>query len=200
MGKGGLICFEGIDGSGKTTQVALLRLWLTKYGHRCVVTDTLDIGPFQQILGSTISSDLPRYARSLLFAFSNYYRWECIIKPAVESGSLVLSDRFILSSISYLSARGVNREWLLSLYEPISKPDLSFILDVPASAWNDRRRGEERESYYDQPFLDGVRKEFLSLAGRTQRAIVIDGTKDKLSVHCEILHYVSLWLTGAGPW
>jgi dTMP kinase len=129
---GRLIIVEGIDGSGKSTQLDLLRKWLVNQGYLVIFSEwnsspivkgITRLGKRQQLL-SPMSFSLIHAAD---FASRTYSE----ILPALQSGAVVLADRYVYTAYARDAVRGVNRDWLRRLYSFAVPPTLAFYFDVP---------------------------------------------------------------------
>jgi dTMP kinase len=129
---GRLIVVEGIDGSGKTTQLGLLAKWLSATGHPLSMTEwnssalvkaAVKAGKKQNVLTPTTFSLL----HATDFADRQLYK----IIPALKAGMLVLADRYAYTAFARDAARGVNRQWLRDLYSFAVRPDLVVYFKVP---------------------------------------------------------------------
>jgi dTMP kinase len=129
---GRLIIVEGIDGSGKSTQLDLLRKWLINQGYLVIFSEWNSSpivkgitrrGKRQQLL-SPMSFSLIHAAD---FASRTYSQ----ILPALQSGAIVLADRYVYTAYARDAVRGVNRAWLRRLYSFAIEPTLAFYFDVP---------------------------------------------------------------------
>lgn len=129
---GRLIIVEGIDGSGKSTQLDLLRKWLINQGYLVIFSEWNSSpivkgitrrGKRQQLL-SPMSFSLIHAAD---FASRTYSQ----ILPALQAGAIVLADRYVYTAYVRDSVRGVNRDWLRRLYSFAVPPTLAFYFDVP---------------------------------------------------------------------
>ncbi|MFC2154001.1 dTMP kinase [Candidatus Altiarchaeota archaeon] len=143
------IVLEGLDGCGKSTQARLLAEWLEKQGKDALLTAE----PTKNSIGKAIREILageeeidPR-ALSLLFTSDRGEHLVKEVEPALKQGKIVVSERYYYSTISYQNAQGVDWDWLVSLND-FRKPDLAFLLEVPADWASKRIRDkieEERE-------------------------------------------------------
>ena len=129
---GRLIIVEGIDGSGKSTQLDLLRKWLVNQGYMVIFSEWNSSpivkgitrrGKQQQLL-SPMSFSLIHAAD---FASRTYSQ----IVPALQAGAIVLADRYVYTAYVRDAVRGVNRTWLRRLYSFAVPPTLAFYFDVP---------------------------------------------------------------------
>jgi len=129
---GKLFIVEGIDGSGKSTQLDLLHKWLVSRGYLVaftewnsspVVRQTTKRGKAKQLFSPT--------SFSLLHAADLADRIEQNILPALRAGAIVLADRYIYTAFARDVARGVDREWVRSIYSFAIRPTLAFYFRVP---------------------------------------------------------------------
>jgi dTMP kinase len=172
MAKGLFITFEGIDGSGKTTQIKMLTEYLEKYGHQ--VLNTLEPGgtrlgkKIRQILLSRKNEGMSSRAETLLFQASRAELVSKVIDPALQSGKIVICDRFFDSTIAYQGiARGLGVEDILdmSLWATGGlEPDLTFLLSIDFKKGKKRLSGtspdriEMEEDDFQQKICQGYRK------------------------------------------
>jgi dTMP kinase len=129
---GKLIVVEGVDGSGKSTQLNLLKNWLEDCGQNVIFTEWNS----SKLISKTIkeakrSNSLIPVTFSLLHATDFADRLENIIKPALKAGLTVLADRYSFTAFARDVARGVDKEWVRNLYGFAIKPDGAFYFQVP---------------------------------------------------------------------
>ena len=181
--RGVFIALEGGDGAGKSTQARLLCGWLEKLGHTVVVTRE----PGGTAFGRTVRDLVlhgdhvaPR-AEALLFAADRAHHVETLIRPALGRGEVVITDRYMDSSIAYQGAGrdlGVDEVRELNVWATGGLvPTLTVLVDLPAEVGRARRGGvhDRLESEADD-FHDAVRELFLVLAGADpDRYLVVDG-------------------------
>lgn len=128
---GRLIVVEGIDGSGKSTQMDLLSDYLQSKGFgvlKSAWNSSPDISPI--IRKAKKKQILTPYAFSLLHAADFSFRYTYEILPAMEAGMVVLSDRYIYTAIARDCARGIPKKWLLSNFRFAIVPDVTFFFRV----------------------------------------------------------------------
>src|SRR6185437_9023271 len=130
--RGKLIVVEGIDGSGKSTQISLLSHWLRSQGYAVVfsewnssplVRETTRRGKKKEMFTPTTFS--------LIHATDFADRMESYILPLVKSGAVVCADRYAYTAFARDVARGVGRKWVRNLYRFAIRPNLSFYFRVP---------------------------------------------------------------------
>jgi dTMP kinase len=130
--KGTFICIEGLDGCGKTTQAKLLAKKLRK-SHNAIYTAEPSrgkIGAFIRKRCLYSEKRLSIVAEALLFAADRVEHVENDVLPALNEGRLVISDRYVYSSLAYQGAAGLSLEWIEKVNEHALKPDLAIFLDV----------------------------------------------------------------------
>jgi dTMP kinase len=195
VGRRGLfVVFEGGEGSGKSTQVDLLAAAFIADGHDVVVTREpgatevglrirgllLDRGASSGPAGIVLA---PR-AEALLYAADRAHHVATVVRPALAKGSVVISDRYIDSSLAYQGAGRVlpvdEVSWLSAWATGGLRPDLVVLLDIDPSVGLARvagRGAEDRLEAENLTFHERVRYAFLDLAGRDpRRYLVIDAT------------------------
>lgn len=185
-GRGLFVAFEGGDGAGKSTQSGLLAAWLREQGAEALQTrepggTALGTALRELVLHGADGSVSPR-AEALIFAADRAHHVATLVRPALERGAVVITDRFLDSSVAYQGAArqlGHDDVRQLSVWAVEGLvPDLTVLLDVPTGEGR-ARRGDihdrlEREA---DDFHDRVRGTFLELAGREpDRYLVLDGT------------------------
>jgi dTMP kinase len=129
---GKLIAVEGLDGSGKSTQVYLLKRWLelegykvsfTEWNSSAIVKRATRKGKKRQLLTPTTFS--------LIHCTDFADRYERQVLPLLNAGYIVLADRWVFTAFARDAVRGVDRTWLRKLYSYALKPDVTFYFDVP---------------------------------------------------------------------
>ncbi len=129
---GMLIVVEGVDGSGKSTQLDLMRSWLMQEGYDVFFTEwnssklvkrTTKLGKKRQILTPTTFS--------LIHCTDFSDRLERSIVPPLQAGMIVLADRYVYTAFARDVVRGVDRDWVRDLYSFAVKPDIGFYFSVP---------------------------------------------------------------------
>src|ERR1051325_122978 len=136
---GKLFVVEGIDGSGKTTQLGLLAKWLTAEGHRGFVTEWNSSGPVQAATKTGEKKNAPTpMTFSLLHATDFADRLLYKIIPPLKAGMIVLADRYTYNAFARDVTRGVDRQWVRDLYGLAVRPDLALYFRVPIEISIDR--------------------------------------------------------------
>jgi dTMP kinase len=185
MPRGFFICLDGVDGAGKSTQCRLLADWLR--GQKRTVVQCHDPGGTE--LGQQLRDILLHHrgnmslpAEALLFMASRAQLVAEVIRPALEAGSVVISDRFLLANVVYHGHAGgldPTQVWNVGLFATGGvEPDLTLILDLPLDVALSRRKAsaDRLESRGDAYFAK-VRAGFLAEAERRPDKLrVIDAT------------------------
>ncbi len=179
--KGMFITFEGIEGSGKSTQIVLLANYLAAHAKAVTLTREpggTDIGDqVRKILLDPANKALDPKAELLLYAAARAQHLEELIRPELEDGKVVLCDRFSDATIAYQGyGRGLDVEMIRVLDKIVTaglRPDLTVLLDIDAAAGLARARGrnssrgldaEARFENEDLAFHRRVREGYLALA------------------------------------
>ena len=195
MTHGLFIVFEGGDGAGKSTQVTLLRDALCREGRQVTVTRQPGGTPLgQQIRDLVLHGEhvSPR-AEALLFAADKAHHVETLIRPALQRGDVVISDRYTDSSVAYqgagraLGAQEVHDLNMWAVEDLV--PDLTVVVDISAAEGR-RRRGDvhDRLESEEDTFHEAIRQHFLAMArGNPQRYLVVDGTQPPEQIHAEVM-------------
>lgn len=189
--RGLFLSLDGIDGTGKSTQCRLLVEWLRDRGRdvvACVDPGGTPLGQElrQILLGHRFG--LADAAEALLFMASRAQLVGEVIRPALEAGRVVVSDRFLLANVVYQGHGGrldVEQLWQVGAFATGGlEPDLTVVLDLPLEVAQARRsrpadRMESRPTEYHQRVRDG----FLAEARRRpDRVVVLDATPDVAAV------------------
>ncbi len=128
---GTLVCVEGIDGSGKSTQLTLLRDWLKAQGKDVIFTEWNSSPLISQTTKLAKKKNMlsPR-TFSLLHAVDFADRLKQVIAPALKAGFIVLADRYAYTAFARDVARGVDPKWVRQVYDFAIRPDLTIYFDI----------------------------------------------------------------------
>lgn len=199
------IALEGIDGSGKTTQVKMLKGYFESQGKEVVIThEPRRDGVMGELVKNILTKKiaLPKVAIQYLFAAQRATFLDEIIEPALKKGLIVISDRCLWSALpyglldKYESEKEQNTSQLmaalsiLSMYHEFLVPDISFVLDVSVDTAGARlvAKGEKAELYEQQEKLEKLKEGYEFLLEKFPETLVrIDGEKSTDAVEKEIL-------------
>lgn len=193
------ISLEGGEGSGKTTQVTLLKSAFEKAGIAAVFTREPGGGPgaeaIRELLLTGAGDKWSSITETLLFQAARTEHVERVIRPALARGEVVVCDRFVDSTIVYQGkARGLGADYIRALHLLTLgdfKPDLTLYIDIAPETGlkraGERKGTETRFESLDLQFHESVRAGFLALAkAEPQRVVKIDGAQSKETVHAAI--------------
>jgi dTMP kinase len=208
--KGIFISFEGIEGTGKSTQARLLRDWLEGQGMEAVLTREpggTEIGKsIRRVLLSEEHGSMDPVTELLLYAADRRQHIKELILPSLEQGLVVITDRFSDSTRAYQgSARGLDLKLLDALDEAATgglKPDLTLVLDMDVRNGllrNQNANKRDRLELEDVAFHERVRAGFLDIQrAEPERVRLIDATGTVEDVHARGLEAVKEILKARG--
>ncbi|OEJ60068.1 dTMP kinase [Streptomyces agglomeratus] len=195
---GFFIAMEGGDGAGKSTQVEALAEWIRNKGHEVVVTREPGATPIGKRLRSILldvsSAGLSNRAEALLYAADRAEHVDSVVRPALERGAVVITDRYVDSSVAY---QGAGRDLSPTEIARISRwatdglvPHLTVLLDVsPETARERFTEAPDRLESEPPEFHARVRHGFLTLAAADPgRYLVVDAGQDPESVTTVVRH------------
>ena len=199
MKKGLFITFEGADGCGKTTQIELLKKYLENKGESVVLTRE----PGARGLGEKLREILLNYdgevspmCESFLFLADRAQHVDCIIKPAVKDGKIILCDRHTDSTVAYQGyGRGLDMDRIHKLNSIATsglKPDLTIVFDVDIET-SMQRVGKEKDRMESAgvDFFNRVRRGYLEIAkNEPKRVKVIDSSDTIECIHKKVVELV----------
>jgi dTMP kinase len=196
---GVFIAFEGGEGTGKSTQSKLLKKWLEDEGEEVVLSrepggTDLGQGLRKILLGHETGAISPR-AEALLYAADRAHHVYSTIRPALDRGDVVITDRYFDSSIAYQGAGRVlqpNEVARISRWATESLfPTLTIIIDQPAEIGLARLKSRDRLEAEPLAFHERVRNEFLQIASMDpERYLIVDGTQSIEDIHEQIISRV----------
>lgn len=202
-----LITFEGIEGSGKSTQAEMLRDALVEKGYKVTLTREPGWGQLGHLIRTIILEDrdleLDPLAELFLFCADRAQHVKDYIEPRLRNGEIVICDRFFDSTIVYqgygrkLDMRFVTKTARASAGD--TTPDMTFLLNLPVREGLSRLRGRGGTTKMDEEpveFHELIRQGYLLLSRRDpDRIIKINAARDAVSIHEEIRDSVLLRLT-----
>lgn len=182
------LCFEGGEGAGKSTQAALLSDWLVARGHDVLLTfepgDTHVGRDIRRIVLDPATGHLADRTEALLYAADKAEHVEKVVRPALEQGSIVITDRYVDSSLAYQgTGRAIDRgelERVLRWATGDLRPHLTVLLDVEPSAGLGRFEGRDRIEAESLEFHERAREGFRALAAANPtHYLVLDARADR---------------------
>lgn len=194
--QGLFVTFEGGEGVGKTTQIALLRSALEKEGATvCVTREPGGDSVSETVRHLLLTSDMTPRAELLLFLASRAQNVEHVIRPHLLKGGIVLCDRFIDSSVAYQGmARGLGMEAVAHLNTFATNgliPDLTFLLDLDPASGLARQSDHNRMENEGLEFHRIARQGFLAAAvNEPARIVVLDAMIPIASLQAQIYGHV----------
>lgn len=193
------IVFEGIDGCGKSTQIKLLvnylfaldkhhHIFLTRNPYQDVNIRPIlrkDNDPMKksELLADLFIKDRKKHAKDLII-------------PNIKKGYIIVCDRYMLSTIAYQSAQGMDSKKLIEKQKKLPIPDITFIVDVPAKTASQRMKKEigrkEHKFEANLDFLEKTRQNYLKFAKKHvfKNIFVIDGTQTREKVFNNIIKHL----------
>ena len=199
MKNGLFITFEGADGCGKTTQIELLNKYLQEKGIKTLLTRE----PGAKGLGVKLREILLNYegevspkAESFLFLADRAQHIDCIIKPAVKQGTIVLCDRHTDSTVAYQGyGRGLDLEqihFLNNIATGGMKPDLTIVFDIDIETSMSRvGNNKDRMESAGIDFFNRVRAGYLEIAKNEPKRVKVINASDTIdNIHKRVLELV----------
>jgi dTMP kinase len=188
------VTFEGVDGSGKSTQAELAAAFLAESGREVVATREPGGTPLGERVRELLldGPEMGAWAEASLFAAARAELAERVIRPALARGAVVVSDRYLDSSLAYQGvARGLGIDRVLELNAAVDDllPDRTFVLLVDAATAADRlgRRPEDRIEREGAAFRETVQEGYRTVAERFPgRIVLLDGGRPRDDVAAEI--------------
>ncbi len=181
--RGLLVAFEGLDQSGKQTQAELLRDRLAANDR---LVRLLSFPDYQTVIGAEIGRalrgerDYTADVMQLLYV-ANRYEFKGEILRTKASGTIVVCDRYLASSIAYGEAQGLDAGWLTDIQKYLPQPDITFLLDIAPDV-SARRKTTDRDKYErDLSMLGRVRDSYLRQAAQSGW-VRLDASRDKTEI------------------
>lgn len=194
-GPGKFIAFEGLDGSGSSTQIALLEKSLLAIGKKVVLTKE----PTNNIVGGLIRGLLTNSWKTspegfqLLFAADRAHHLDREILPAVEAGKIVITDRYLFSTLAFGSI-DIPLEWLKAINSRFVLPDLTILLKVDPEVCIERISKSSRggfEYFEKKDMLETTWKTYEKLSkDKKNKMIIVDGERSIEEISTEVLKIV----------
>jgi dTMP kinase len=209
---GRLIVVEGADGSGRSTQIAMLVEWMEGSGHASVQVglkrSTLVSEELEQAQEGNI---LSRTTLSLFYATDFADQLENIILPALKAGFIVLADRYIYTLMARDMVRGMDETWLKNLYGVALEPDAVFYLNVPPEELVQRNFAKNAGLDYWESGMDlGLSRDMFDSFMKYQTAMaktfrylqsiygftIVDGMRSAEAINADLRKKIAAVLAG----
>ncbi len=190
-----LVAFEGLDQSGKQTQAERLRDHVIAGGRECRLLSFPDYDtPIGQELGRALRGEHGYGADVMqLLYVANRYEKRPLIEQWLRDGVVVLSDRYISSSIAYGEAQGLDPRWLSEIQRYLPPPDLTILLDIaPGTAAARKAAGRDRYER-DLALLARVRESYARQA-KMPAWVKLDGERPREAVAADVIRAVAIRL------
>lgn len=197
---GTFISFEGGEGSGKSTQTQLLKTYLESIGEKVLLSREPGGTPLgkklREILLDNQTGNISPRAEALMYAADRANHVYSLIQPALAAGQVVITDRYLDSSVAYQGAGRILQptevarisRWATENLSPI----LTVIMDIPAETGLSRLQSRDRLEAEPLAFHERIRQEYLNIANSDpERYFVVDATQSKEAIHEEIVERVS---------
>jgi dTMP kinase len=206
MNRGLFITFEGVEGSGKTTQARALAEWFEQNGFPCILVrdpgTTITGEKIREILLNSENPIHPKCEVFLFLAARSQLVYEKIL-PALMEKKIVISDRFADSTYAYQTFARRLPERLIAIFNRFAsaglKPDLTFLVDVEIPVGQARGKCVDRMEKESTSYHNEVRNGYLKLAHRSKKRIkILDGKKPVDELKKEVLGYVKNLLIRKG--
>jgi len=210
------ITLEGIEGSGKSTQIAAIARWLKEAGYDCLTTrepgGTSIGGQIRSVLLHPANDDMAPGTEMLLYVADRVQHLETVVRPALAAGKVVVCDRYFDATMVYQGyARGLDKEMIHRLHQLACgglTPDLTLLLDLDPEegltrAWrriasDDAHAAESRFEKEKLAFHRRVREGYLDLARKQpQRFAIIDANADVAAVSRRIEAALAAFIKGS---
>lgn len=201
------LCLEGGEGAGKSTQAALLLEWLEGLGHAVLLTREpggTEVGQvLRRIVLDNDTGELSPRTEALIYAADKAEHVDRVVLPALADGAVVLTDRYVDSTLAY---QGAGREIGVAELEAVARwatsdlrPHLTIVLDVDPAIGLSRFEGADRIEAEPLEFHQRVRQHFLDLASvDPTHYLVIDASRTADDIQHDIRAAVEPWLSQVG--
>lgn len=197
MARGKFIVLEGIEGSGKSTQAKLLYEALLQRGEKCILTFEPTDSQIGKMIRELLKAGNKMDIRTLqlLFVADRSEHIENLVKPKLEEGYTVITDRYAPSTIAYGASfgkkLGLKMSYLLNIHKPFLKPDMVMLIDISPelSAARLASRVGVKERFDEMKSLKSLKKSYdrISKKYHPETWKIIDGSRDIESVKADVL-------------
>lgn len=187
--QGKFIAFEGLDGSGLSTQSVMLRNYLLDRGVKVIVTKEETDG----LIGGLIKSCLKKEWKTdpltvqMLFVTDRNHHLKSEIEPALREGKTVITDRYVLSTLAF-GGMNLDLDFLKTLNSKFRAPDYTFIMDVPPEVCLERIKKSRFgiELFEEKEKFEKIRENYRKLKDHFPNTYIIDGNRSKEEVFEDI--------------
>lgn len=193
--RGKFLVIEGIDGCGKSTQVRMLTEWLEKNNIPFFLTKEPSEKGLRKMIKGIVAENTKLddpVLDALLFTADRKLHIDTEIKPELESGKIVISDRYYHSTFAYQQTQGLELKWLREINKFAMKPDLTIVFDVPAEVSVERLSKDSTRKSFDKfekiSFLKRLRDCYLKLPSelKDEKVIILDANRQPGMVFDEL--------------
>ena len=187
--KGAFICIEGLDASGKTTHARRLVRELKQRGFKAMYTTEPSPGEIGKFIRTYIlqrKKRVPGAVEALLFAVDRVVHLEQRVKPALQKGKIVVSDRYVYSSLAYQGAAGLDLNWIEEINRSAVSPDLAIYIDVSPEILIKRMKWRKKSVMEKLQVQRKVQQVYLKLVN-DGRLVRVDGNRSINKVARDIL-------------
>ena len=198
MGRKFFVVFEGIDGSGKSTQAKLLFDYLKKHGFDAVLFAEPSSGTYGQLIRKELASEKELSTNHILNLFIQDRQDDVNnnILPALNDGKIVILDRYYYSNAAYQGAMGLDTEMILkqNLMQNFPKPDRVYFIDISVQAAMERINArlsnskEVKEVFEKVSFLEKVKANYNKLKLADESFITVNAEREINDIHKEIIN------------
>ena len=188
--RGRFIVLEGPDGSGTTTHVSLLADALRAQGEDAIVTQEPTTGPIGTFIRQELSKGvIPAAALQMLFSADRAWHVEDVLLPALEEGKTIVCDRYLLSTLIYGQALGLDSEWLEHMNKNFIRPDKLIIVLPPFETCFKRiNKRETKDMLESQDSLQRAVYDGYIAYAEKHSIPVVDSSAEKTVVAAQLLN------------
>lgn len=182
-----LIVFEGMNRSGKTTQAKKLLEFLKEQKFRVLYTKEPQATAIGAVAKSMICDEkFSSETIAIAFAADTRHHIDSVLKPSLGDYDFIILDRYYHSSYAYHPLMGCGVAWIKELHRHVLKPDITFILDIPITAF--RERAPDKDDVFENvAFQERLKAAYLELPKMlSEDFVILDCTKSIDEVHSEI--------------
>jgi len=193
--KGAFVCIEGLDASGKTTHAHRLVKNLRRRGFDALYTTEPSRGEIGRFIRTYVlqrKRRVPTVMEALLFAVDRFDHVEKEVKPALEGGKIIVSDRYVYSSLAYQGAAGLDIGWIEEINRLALAPDLAIYIDVPPEIVVKRVR--RKKSVMERLGIQRRVREVYMKFVENGKLVPVDGNRRKNEVAKDIFTIVLTFL------